>query len=65
MLQALEPELFDVIVTLLSVREGQCRWPVAEEDGEMFLCGKPIFLSHNYSCDHCKLAYSNFGQVKK
>jgi len=65
MLQEREPELFDMIVTLLSVRDGCCRFPVAEKDGELFLCGNPIFLGHNYCKDHCRLVYSNFGQANK
>ncbi len=65
MLHEREPELFDMIVTLLSVRDGQCRWPVAEKNGEMFLCGKPIFLGHKYCKDHCQLVYANFQQAKK
>jgi hypothetical protein len=64
MLEGREPELFDIVFTLLSVKDRQCHWPVAEQDGELYVCGKESLIGHPYCSCHCHMAYTNFG-VKK
>lgn len=64
MLQDREPELFDAVFTLLSVTSKGCRWPLAEQDGELYVCGKDSLIGQPYCRAHCCQAYQNFG-VKK
>lgn len=52
MIQERIPELFDVIVSLLEVKDRQCHFPLTEPTFDMLVCGKPAVLNSPYCVAH-------------
>jgi len=53
---AISPMLNDLSsdpLSLLNVGPRQCRWPVGERRGELFVCGKPAVGRSSY-CEECR-----------
>ena len=46
-----------MLVKLAELKISDCRWPVAEADGEMLFCGEPAKNDCPYCAAHTAIAY--------
>lgn len=52
--------------TVLTLREGMCKWPIGDPSGTEFrFCGHPVKSGSTYCAAHCKQAYQPQAKRKR
>jgi hypothetical protein len=42
---------------LVTLRTGECKWPVERHEGRHLFCAEPVKPGKSYCACHCKIAY--------